>query len=196
MRTTRAKLVYTEIEKRILQREKSSGGPRRGDTLNNTLTTHCWFRSRSSWRDDGRQKINGRKRHAPVDTDGCGLVLEPHPASIQDRDRGEPLLRVSRRSFSFIQRVFADIGYAGDKVAKATLIEIVRKNPDQVGSAVNPRPGSSSGSSPGSGAIDDSQRTSRPPSTSHAPSVTPHPSRCSCVGSPVRGAFEILERRL
>ena len=76
-----------------------------------------------------------------VDTDGRGLVLEPHPARIQDRDGGGPLLRVSRRIFPFIQRVFADSGYAGEKVAKATLIavEIVRKNPDQVGFVVNPR---------------------------------------------------------
>jgi hypothetical protein len=74
-------------------------------------------------------------------TDGRGLVLEPHPASIQDRDGGGPLLRASRRIFPFIQRVFADSGYAGEKVAKATFIavEIVRKNPDQIGFAVNPR---------------------------------------------------------
>ena len=80
---------------------------------------------------DAGKKINGRKRHALVDTDGRGLVLEPHPASIQDRDGGGPLLRASRRIFPFIQRVFADSGYAGEKVAKATLIavEIVRKNP-------------------------------------------------------------------
>jgi Transposase DDE domain len=36
---------------------------------------------------DAGKKINGRKRHALADTDGCGLVLEPHPASIQDRRR-------------------------------------------------------------------------------------------------------------
>jgi transposase len=104
---------------------------------------------------DAGKKVNGRKRHALVDTDGRGLVLEPHPASIQDRDGGgKPhpasiqnrdgggkLLSLSRRSFRFIERVFADSGYAGEKVAKATLIavEIVRKNPDQVGFAVNPR---------------------------------------------------------
>ena len=45
---------------------------------------------------DAGKKINGRKRHALVDTDGRGLVLEPHPASVQDRDGGGPLLRVSR----------------------------------------------------------------------------------------------------
>jgi transposase len=90
---------------------------------------------------DAGKKINGRKRRALVDTDGRGLVLEPHPASIQDRDGGGPLLRASRRIFPFIRRVFADSGYASEKVAKATLIavEIVRKNPDQVGFAVNPR---------------------------------------------------------
>ena len=72
---------------------------------------------------------------------GAGLVLEPHAASIQDRVGGGPVLRVSRRIFPFIQPVFADSAYAGEKVAKATLIavEIVRKNPDQVGFAVNPR---------------------------------------------------------
>ena len=90
---------------------------------------------------DAGKKINGRKRHALVDTDGRGLVLEPHPASIQDHDGGGPLLRVSRRIFPSIQRVFADSGYAGEKVATAMLIaiEIVRKNPVQIGFAVNPR---------------------------------------------------------
>jgi putative transposase len=90
---------------------------------------------------DAGKKINGRKRHALVDTDGRGLVLEPHPADIQDRDGGGPLLNVSRRPFPFIEKVFADSGYAGDRVARATIIavEIVRKNPDQVGFAVNPR---------------------------------------------------------
>src|SRR5215469_6196564 len=90
---------------------------------------------------DAGKKVNGRKRHALVDTDGRGLVIEPHPASVQDRDGGGPLLSLSRRSFPFIERVFADAGYAGEKVAKATLIavEIVRKNPGQVGFAVNPR---------------------------------------------------------
>ena len=90
---------------------------------------------------DAGEKINGRKRHALVDTDGRGLVLEPHPASVQDRDGSGPLLRISRRIFPFIQRVFADGGYAGEKLANATLmaVEIVRKNPDQISFAIQPR---------------------------------------------------------
>jgi transposase len=140
---------------------------------------------------DAGKKINGRKRHALVDTDGRGLVLEPHPASIQDRDGGAPLLRVSRCIFPFIQRVFADSGYAGEKVTTATLIavEIVRKNPDQVASLLTRGAGSSSGSSPGSGEIGDWQKTSRLPSTPHAPSSTPHPSCYSFGGSLVLRDF-------
>ncbi len=90
---------------------------------------------------DAGKKVNGRKRHALVDTDRRGLVLEPHPTSIQDRGSGGALMRASRGIFPFIQRVFADSGYAWEMVATATLIavEIVRKNPDQIGFAVNPR---------------------------------------------------------
>jgi len=84
---------------------------------------------------DAGKKINGRKRHALVDTDGRGLMIEPHPASIQDRDGGGPLLQASRRLFPFIERVFADGGYAGERVATATriIVEIVAKSPDQIG---------------------------------------------------------------
>ncbi|MGI8894367.1 MAG: IS5 family transposase [Casimicrobiaceae bacterium] len=90
---------------------------------------------------DAGKKVNGRKRHALVDTDGRGLMLEPHPASIQDRDGGGLLLRASRRIFPFIVRVFADGGYSGELVATATsiIVEIVNKYRDQVGFRVLPR---------------------------------------------------------
>jgi putative transposase len=90
---------------------------------------------------DAGKKINGRKRHALVDTDGRALIIEPHPASIQDRDGGGPLLEASRRFFPFIERAFADAGYDHQRVTMATtiIVEIVRKLPDQVGFAVLPR---------------------------------------------------------
>lgn len=59
---------------------------------------------------DAAKKINGRKRQALVDTDGRGLVLEPHPASVQDRDGGGPLLRISRRIFPFIHAILLMAG--------------------------------------------------------------------------------------
>jgi hypothetical protein len=78
-----------------------------------TKTTEAGATRLRCWKED-------QLAQAPlVDTDGRGLVLEPHPASIQDRDCGGTLLSLSRRSFPFIERVFADSGYAGEKVAKA-----------------------------------------------------------------------------
>ncbi len=76
-----------------------------------------------------------------VDTDGRPLVLQVHPASVQDRDGAVPLLKASHRSFPFVERVFADSAYAAERVADATCIavEIVRKAAGQVGFAVHPR---------------------------------------------------------
>ena len=90
---------------------------------------------------DAGKKIKGRKRHAMVDTDGRGLKLQAHAASIQDRDGAGPLLRASRPSWPFVRLAFADAGYQGPRVASATSIrvEIVRKPDGQVGFAVHAR---------------------------------------------------------
>ena len=82
---------------------------------------------------DAGKKIMGRKRHPLVDTDGRGLVLFAHPASVQDRD-GAARSRSSRRSSPMP-------AIRGPRVATATRIavEIVRRKPDQIGFAVQPR---------------------------------------------------------
>ena len=90
---------------------------------------------------DAGKKVKGRKRHALVDTDGRALLIEPHPADLQDRDGGGPLLRASREVFPLIERAFADAAYHHRRVAAATaiVVEIVRKPPDQIGFTVLPR---------------------------------------------------------
>ena len=90
---------------------------------------------------DAGKKIKGRKRHALVDTDGRALLIEPHPADIQDRDGGAALLRASRKLFPFITYAFGDTAYGHERVTAATSItvEIVRKLKDQVGFVVLPR---------------------------------------------------------
>jgi hypothetical protein len=82
---------------------------------------------------DAGNKVKGRKRQVMVDTDGRGLVLEPQPSDVQDRDGAPIILRLSRRSFPFTAKAFADMGFAGDGLANATSItvEIVRKPPNQ-----------------------------------------------------------------
>jgi transposase len=45
------------------------------------------------------------------------LNVVVHPANVQDRDGTLLLLRRARRLFPFIERIFADGGYAGRKMA-------------------------------------------------------------------------------
>src|SRR5919107_5750584 len=71
---------------------------------------------------DAGKKVKGRKRQVLVDTEGRGLILEPQPANIQDRDGAPIVLRLSRRSFPFVTKAFADMGFAGDGPANATSI--------------------------------------------------------------------------
>jgi transposase len=57
-----------------------------------------------------------------------------HPASVQDRDGAEPLLRQARRLFPFVERIMGDAGYQGPKMAAAAArtgrwkVEIVRRS--------------------------------------------------------------------
>ncbi len=57
-----------------------------------------------------------------------------HPASVQDRDGAEGLLREARRTFPFIERIIADAGYQGRKMEAAIArtgtwtLQIVRRS--------------------------------------------------------------------
>jgi transposase len=61
------------------------------------------------------------------------LNVVVHPADVQDRDGAYELLRRSRASFPFIERIFADAGYQGPKMAVAVArtgdwkLEIVKR---------------------------------------------------------------------
>jgi transposase len=65
---------------------------------------------------------------------GLLLSIVVHPAHIQDRDGMRDVLRDARRSFPFIERIFADAGYQGPKAAKTVadtgrwVIEIVKRS--------------------------------------------------------------------
>jgi len=63
--------------------------------------------------------VVGRKRHLLTDTIGMLLAVIVHPASVQDRDGAEPLLRQARRLFPFVERIIGDAGYQGPKMAAA-----------------------------------------------------------------------------
>jgi transposase len=67
------------------------------------------------------------------------------PASVQDRDGFLPLLKEVRRLFVFLQRLFADGGYAGDETWAATKrigkveLEIVKRSDAATGFVVVPK---------------------------------------------------------
>ena len=103
---------------------------------------------RGSWLDpsgyDAGKKIKGRKRHILVDTLGLLLNVVVHPADVQDRDGASHLLRRARRMFPFIERIFADGGCAGRKMALtvwrtgAWRLQIVKRS-DATGFQVLPK---------------------------------------------------------
>jgi len=72
------------------------------------------------------------------------LNVTVHSADVQDRDGAFLLLRRARRLFPFIKRIFADGGYAGEKMALvvwrtgAWKLEIVKRS-DASGFEVLPK---------------------------------------------------------
>jgi transposase len=65
---------------------------------------------------DAGKKINGRKRHIVTDTIGLLVGAIVHPANIQDRDGAPALLQSVSKGFPWMRHVFADGGYAGEKL--------------------------------------------------------------------------------
>lgn len=82
---------------------------------------------------DAGKKVKGRKRHILTDTTGLLVGAIVHEASVQDRDGAAILLASVRHAFPWLRHVFADGGYAGDKLTAALArlgnwtIEIVRR---------------------------------------------------------------------
>jgi putative transposase len=84
------------------------------------------------------KKINGRKRHAVVDTCGHLLALCVHGAEIQDGDGADLVLERLRGRFPRLAHLWGDRRYGGELVGWVHeefgwTLEIVRKPPEQVG---------------------------------------------------------------
>ncbi|AHJ69035.1 Transposase [Granulibacter bethesdensis] len=83
---------------------------------------------------DAGKKIKGRKRHILTDTQGYLVHAVVHGADIQDRDGAPLVLSAIVQHFPWLRHVFADGGYAGDKLKDALravskwTIEIVKRS--------------------------------------------------------------------
>jgi len=82
---------------------------------------------------DSQSAKGAAKGGASIDTLGLLLNVVVHPADVQDRDGALDLSRPSRRLFPFVERIYADGGYRGPKMAGAVArtgvwqIEIVNR---------------------------------------------------------------------
>jgi len=91
---------------------------------------------------DMGKKTKGRKRHIVTDTDGNLLGLVTHTADIQDRDGAPEAIKMALAGHPTICHIFADGGYAGDKLRDAMTkidgpsIEIVKRPPGVSGFVV------------------------------------------------------------
>ena len=89
--------------------------------------------------------IKGRKRHILTDTIGLPVGMIVHPANIQDRDGAPSLLASIRARYPWLRHVFADAGYAGDKLKGALkgqgdwTVEIIRRSDAAKGFVLLPR---------------------------------------------------------
>lgn len=94
---------------------------------------------------DAGKKIKGRKRHIVTDTQGHLVGLQVHPADIQDRDGAVGVLASIRKLYPWLRHIFADGGYAGDKLKNALAelgrwtIEIVKRCDTAKGFVLLPR---------------------------------------------------------
>ncbi|MDE1149188.1 MAG: IS5 family transposase [Azospirillaceae bacterium] len=94
---------------------------------------------------DAGKKVKGRKRHIITDTNGLLVGAVVHGADIQDRDGAPSVLASIRAAFPWLRHVFADGGYAGDKLetALATMgnwtLEIIKRSDTAQGFVVLPK---------------------------------------------------------
>jgi transposase len=94
---------------------------------------------------DAGKKVKGRKRHILTDTAGHLVAAQVHAADIQDRDGAVPLLVSIRSLYPWLRHVFADGGYAGDKLLDALAgrgrwtLEIIKRSDAALGFELLPR---------------------------------------------------------
>ena len=94
---------------------------------------------------DAGKKTKGRKRHILTDTEGNLVHAVIHTADIQDRDGAPLVLAGVITRFPWLRHVFADGGYAGEKLRDALepmgtwSIEIIKRSDTAKGFELLPR---------------------------------------------------------
>lgn len=94
---------------------------------------------------DAGKKVKGRKRHIVTDTLGLLVGVLIHAANIQDRDGAPDVLNSIRSRWPWLRHIFADGGYAGDKLRAALAdkgrwtLDIIKRSDKAKGFELLPR---------------------------------------------------------
>lgn len=93
---------------------------------------------------DAGKKINGRKRHIAVDTDGRLLMVNLTTADISDPAGAQTILEAMRKRWPWMKHLFADSAYDRKKLMEKAAfldftVEMVRRTDTEPGFKVAPR---------------------------------------------------------
>jgi putative transposase len=85
---------------------------------------------------DAHKKVNGRKRHVVVDTQGLVMAAAVHPADVQDRDGAKLVLKKLLGRFPRLKKILADGIYNGGigewtKEVCGWILELVVRDPNE-----------------------------------------------------------------
>jgi transposase len=102
--------IHTALRERLREKVGRKATPSAGivDSQSVKITCQKGFRGY-----DGAKKVNGRKRHVLVDTQGLLLKVVVSPANIQDTDGAEVLFERIKGHFPSLKHIWVDGGYKG-----------------------------------------------------------------------------------
>ena len=102
--------IHTVLREELRKKVGRQATPSAGilDSQSVKITSRGGFRGY-----DGAKKVNGRKRHALVDTQGLLMTVVVSPADVRDPDGAEVLLARIKGRFPRLKHIWVDGGYKG-----------------------------------------------------------------------------------